>query len=73
MIVPPDALSPEALDGLIKEYCLRDWGLNETEQVLEQRKTQVEKALRDGELIVWYSEHEESAHLLSTKDLPPQP
>lgn len=64
MIIPHQQLSTEALDNLIKEYCLRDWGLNETEAPLESRYAQVRQAVQQGLLVVLYSEHFETASLI---------
>jgi len=70
MVIPYQSLSDEALDGLLKEYCLRAWGLNEMESPETERIDTVRKALVRGELVVWYSEYEESAYLLASQDLP---
>lgn len=64
MLIPIDQLSTEAIDNLIVEYCLRDWGLNEVEAPLEQRKEQVKRALQAGQLLVLYSEAHETAQLI---------
>ena len=69
MIINPDQISSEALENLISEYCLRDWGLNEIESPLEQRQQQVKKALDKGELVILYSEYHESAQLSAASDL----
>lgn len=69
MLIPIEHLSPEALDNLIAEYCLRDWGLNETECPLSQRKDAVKKALVSGELVVLYSEAYESAQLIPASEI----
>jgi uncharacterized protein YheU (UPF0270 family) len=69
MIIDQEQLSQEALDNLVSEYCLRDWGLNETESPLEARKSQVISALNQGRLVIQYSEHEESAHITSAEAL----
>jgi len=69
MIISPQQLSQDALDNLIAEYCLRDWGLNETEAPLENRHQQVKAALDQGSLVILYSENEECAHITSTEEL----
>ncbi|KZY34886.1 MULTISPECIES: YheU family protein [unclassified Oleiphilus] len=69
MIIDPSFLSPDALDGLINDYCLRDWGLNDVEAPLETRKSQVQQALKQGKLVIQYSEEEESAHIMSADSL----
>lgn len=55
MIIPTDQLSPEALDGLIEEYCIREHGLNETESPLSERKAQIRDLVRRGEVVVLYT------------------
>lgn len=69
MIIPYDALSVEALNSLISEYCLRDWGLNETESPLEEREAQVRQALIAKQLLIVFSEEEESAFIKPASDL----
>ncbi len=69
MIIPYDALSTEALNSLVSEYCLRDWGLNETTSPLEEREAQVRQALKTKQLLVVYSEDEESAFIKPAADL----
>lgn len=69
MIIDPSYLSTEALESLIKEYCLRDWGLNDIEAPIEDRQKQVELALKQGKLVIQYSEEEESAHIIAADSL----
>lgn len=69
MLIPYEALSTEALENLIKEYCLRDWGLNDTESPWLERKAQVMSALKNKQLVILYSEDEESAHIKSAAEL----
>jgi len=69
VIIPYQQLSEDALDGLIKEYCLRDWGLNESESPLGERYRQVRQALVQGALVVLYSEHFETASLVPKDQL----
>lgn len=69
MIIPTEQLSDAALDNLIKEYCLRDWGLNDSETPLEGRYKQVRHALQKGLLVVLYSELHETAALVPKDQL----
>lgn len=69
MIIPYQQLSSEALKGLIDEYCLREWGLNEHESPLGHRQERVKQAVENGKLIVVYSEHFETATLVSAEEL----
>ncbi|WP_250656308.1 YheU family protein [Alkalimarinus coralli] len=69
MIIPYQQLSDEAVNNLIDEYCMRDWGLNETEEPLESRRHLVKKALKDGQLVVLYSEYNQSVSLAQAEGL----
>jgi len=69
MIIQANQISTQALDNLISEYCLRDWGLNDIESPLEARKQQVKTALDQGTLVILFSEHEECAHITSAAEL----
>lgn len=55
MIIPFEALSPEARRGLVDEYCIRENGCNETEEPLEDCRHGVEEALKQGRLLVLYT------------------
>lgn len=70
MVIPYESVSPEALEGLLKEYCHRAWGLNDIESPEAERIEYARKALVKGDLVLWYSEYEESAYLLAANDLP---
>lgn len=69
MIVPWQQLSQEAIDHLVKDYCLRDWGINDVEQPLEDRQSQVMQALKNGQLKVLFSEIDQSARLVSLDEI----
>lgn len=69
MIIPHDQLSEDALNNLIDEYCMRDWGLNETEEPLESRRKQVIQAIKSGQLVVLYSDYNQSAALAQADQL----
>ncbi len=73
MIIPYEALSIEALNNLIQEYCLRDWGLNETESPLEERRNLVMNALKTGELVIIFSEQDECAYIKAVAELNMEP
>ena len=70
MVIPYESVSSEALEGLLKEYCHRAWGLNDTESPEAERISFAYNALKQGELVLWYSEYEESAYLLAARELP---
>jgi len=69
MIIDPLQLSEEALNNLIAEYCLRDWGLNENESPLASRQDQVKTALNNGQLVIIYSQHYESAQIMAASEI----
>lgn len=69
MIIPPQSLSEEILDGILEEFISREgtdygdyeWSLAEK---LEQLKPQVFK----GEVLVIFNEDEESVNLVRKED-----
>jgi len=69
MIIDPKQLSEEALNNLIAEYCLRDWGLIDCESPLESRHQQVKAALDNGQLVIIYSQHHESAQITAASEI----
>lgn len=69
MIIPIEQLSDVAQDNLIKEYCLRDWGLNEQETALDTQMDAVRSAIQQGLLVVLYSELHQSAQLIASSEL----
>ena len=73
MVIPYQSVSDDALEGLLKEYCHRAWGLNDVESPEQARLSQAKQALQSGDLVLWYSEYEENAYLLAKRDLPEQP
>jgi uncharacterized protein YheU (UPF0270 family) len=69
MIIPHDSLSPDALNGIIKEYVLQegtDYGI--VEFSLEQKITQVLKALERGDGVVVFDAESESCNIMLRKD-----
>ena len=51
--IPKEALSPEALDGMIESYCTQYHGLNDMEDPISNKET-VRKALEKGALTIWF-------------------
>lgn len=51
--IPRDALSEEALDGLVESYCTQFHGLNEVEDPIGY-KSNVYSALNKGDLTIWF-------------------
>ena len=68
MIIDPKELSNEAVNNLVDEYCLRDWGLNESEEPFENKQQQVKTALMSGLLVIIYSQHLETAQIIAASD-----
>jgi uncharacterized protein YheU (UPF0270 family) len=68
MIIDPKQLSEEATNNLVDEYCLRDWGLNESDDSLENRQQHVKAALKNGQLVIIYSQHLETAQIVSATE-----
>ena len=55
MLIPRDALSDEALDGLVEEYCIREHGCNEVEDPLQAHKAAVYRRLGSGDLVIMHT------------------
>lgn len=55
MIIRPDQLSPEALDALVEEYCLREHGCNDTEDPLAERKSHIRRQVIQGDMAILYT------------------
>ena len=69
MIIDPQQLSEEAVNNLISEYCLRDWGLNDCDSSLENHQDQVKAALKSGQLVIIYSQHHECAQIIAATEI----
>lgn len=70
MIIPYEALSEDALQGLIEEFVTRDgtdYGVEETG--LTSRVEQVKCKLKNGDVVVLYSEAKEVANLVWAEQL----
>ena len=68
MIIPFNAVSEEALNGLIEEFVTRegtDYGHSETS--LEQKVQQVRAQIKSGKVLIVFSEATEQVDLI-TKD-----
>lgn len=55
MIISADQLSPEALEALVEEYCLREHGCNDTEEPLGTRKAEIRRQVDRGEMVILYT------------------
>ena len=70
--VPPEALSKEALRGLIEEYVTRDGtDYGEREIELESRVREVEVALRKGAAVIVFDADSQRSHILPAELAPP--
>lgn len=71
MKIPWQALSADALDGLIEEYVTRDGtDYGEQETSLERRKQQVMAALRDGRAVILFTQSTGQSNIISADSLP---
>jgi uncharacterized protein len=64
--IPPDALSPEALRGIIESFVLRegtDYG--DFEATFESKVDDVRRQLERGEADILWDPHTESVHLVA--------
>ncbi len=57
MLIPLEELSPEAVEGLIDEYCTREQGGSDPEEPLSAFRERVEQALHRGRLVIMYTPH----------------
>ena len=65
IIVPMEQLSPEALDGLISEFILRegtDYGVQEV--AYETKQSQILRQLKAGHILIVYDPAEESCSIV---------
>lgn len=66
MFIPWQQLSDTALQNLVDAYCSQYHGLCADDEMdsLESRRAVVQQALRDGRLVIRWSELEESAWIV---------
>jgi hypothetical protein len=66
MIIPPEALSADALVGLISEFVLREGTeYGTTEVSLETKVAQVRRQIDDGDVVIVFDEATESCDLIT--------
>jgi uncharacterized protein YheU (UPF0270 family) len=66
MIIPQSAISSEALEGIIKEFVLREGTeYGATEVSLETKVKQVQRQLERGDVVIVFDEATESVDLVS--------
>lgn len=58
--IPKEALSEDALDGMIETYCTQFHGLNDVEDPIANKDV-VRKALDKGSLQIWFDPTTDSA------------
>ena len=74
MIIPFDALAPETLENLIKDFILRegtDYG--EQECTMDDKIAQIRRQLKSGEVVIAYSELHESVNIMTARTFAAQP
>lgn len=67
--VPIDSLSPEALEGILHNFILRegtDYGLNEVS--LEKKVEQLKGQILRGEVLITFDRSTESVSLMNRRD-----
>lgn len=65
MIIPYDSIDQETLQNLVESFVLRegtDYG--ETEISMQEKVAQVIEQLREGEIVIEYSEEHESVNII---------
>ena len=70
MIIPVDAISAEALEGLIEEFVTRDgtdYGFEETP--LSQRVAQIKRKLQSKDIVILFNEATEDVNLVLREKL----
>ncbi|WP_372738524.1 YheU family protein [Neptunomonas sp.] len=70
MIIPAEAISAEALEGLIEEFVTRDgtdYGFEETSLV--QRVAQIKRKLKSKEIVILFNEATEDVNLVQYEKL----
>lgn len=74
VVIPPAALSTEALAGLIEQYVLREGTeYGQRDYTLDEKVRHVRRQLEAGRvLIVYWSEHNE-AEIVTARDLQDKP
>lgn len=67
--VPLEALSPEALQGILHSFIMRegtDYGLNEVS--LEKKVDQLQRQIASGEVLITFDKATESITLMTRRD-----
>ncbi|MCE2028560.1 YheU family protein [Sessilibacter corallicola] len=70
MIIPIDQLPKDVLDGVVEEFITRegtDYG--EIEFTLAEKREQILRQLRNGDIVIVYDESTESVNILRKEDI----
>ncbi len=70
MIIPIDQLPKDVLDGVVEEFITRegtDYG--EIEFTLAEKREQILRQLRHGDIVIVYDESTESVNILRKEDI----
>ncbi len=70
MIIPLEAISTEALEGLIEEFVTRDgtdYGFEETS--LSERVAQIKRKMKSKEIVILFNEATEEVNLVLREQL----
>lgn len=70
MLIPPEALSSTALEGLIREFILSHSDGGEELLLSTAAIASVKAGLKRGELVISYAEHNDSAAIRLRSELP---
>ncbi len=71
MLIPADALSSAALEGLMREFILSH-SQGDEEQLLDATVfNRIKAGLKSGELVISYAEHNDSVAIRLRSELPP--
>ncbi|WP_045226458.1 YheU family protein [Methyloterricola oryzae] len=70
MLIPHDALSPDALQGLLEEFATRDvTDYGDTELSLSAKLELVKRQLQRGEAFIVFCEQDESVSIVTKQQL----
>jgi uncharacterized protein len=70
IVVPPDALSPDALAGLVEEFITRegtDYGARE--HSLDEKRAEIMRQLRRADIAILFDPDSESTTLITRDEL----
>ena len=69
MIIPPNSLSVDTLEGILQEFCSRDGtDYGERELSLNEKVDELKPKILSGEVLIVFNEAEESVNLINKAD-----